>query len=205
MQKLPLDIERESFAILTAELGETNLPEPALQILKRVIHTSADFDYKENLCFSSGVVEATLEALRQGCDIVTDTEMVKAGINKHSLARLGGEVHCFMHDSAIIAEAKHQATTRADVAMQHASTLEKPCIVAVGNAPTALLRLVDIMAHSPWRPVCVIAVPVGFVNVVEAKEAILASAVPSIVARGRKGGSPIAAAICNALLYQITR
>mgnify|MGYP003238091156 CR=1 FL=1 len=153
--------------------------------------------------------EATPEriaALRAGCDIVTDTQMVKAGINKTILASLGGEVHCFMSDADVAAEAKERGVTRAFVSMERAAALPKSCIFAIGNAPTALFSLEELMEADKLRPALIIGVPVGFVNVVESKERIIkAAAAPYIVSRGRKGGSNVAAAICNAMLYQIRR
>ena len=175
-------------------------------VIKRAIHTTADFDYADNLVFSPHAVQTGLEALRSGCDIVTDTQMAKAGINKTILASLGGEVHCFMSDPDVAAEAKSRGVTRAWVSMEKAAQLKKPCIFAIGNAPTALVSLDALMAAELLRPALLIGVPVGFVNVVESKELIIEGGrAPYIVARGRKGGSNVAAAICNALLYQIRR
>ena len=171
-------------------------------MIKRAIHTTADFDYADNLVFSPHAVQTGLEALRAGCDIVTDTQMAKAGINKTILASLGGEVHCFMSDPDVAAEAKSRGVTRAWVSMEKAAQLKKP----IGNAPTALVSLDALMAAELLRPALLIGVPVGFVNVVESKELIIEGGrAPYIVARGRKGGSNVAAAICNALLYQIRR
>ena len=190
----PMDIERRSFEIITELLGDRQPPPEIAPVVKRVIHTTADFDYAENM-----------EALRAGCDIVTDTQMAKAGVNKTILARLGGEVHCFISDPDVAGEARDRGVTRAAVSMERAAALGKRCIFAIGNAPTALLALAELMDRGELDPALVIGVPVGFVNVVESKERILASAAPHIVARGRKGGSNVAAAICNALLYQIER
>ena len=202
----PMDIEARSFEIITELLGDRKLdPENAL-VIKRAIHTTADFDYADNLVFSPHAVQTGLEALRAGCDIVTDTQMAKAGINKTILASLGGEVHCFMSDPDVAAEAKSRGVTRAWVSMEKAAQLKKPCIFAIGNAPTALLSLEVLMEENKVAPALIIGVPVGFVNVVESKEQLIASSpAPFIVARGRKGGSNVAAAICNALLYQIRR
>ena len=172
-------------------------------IIKRVIHTTADFSYADTLCFSDGAVEAGLAALREGCDIVTDTNMGKSGINKTRLAQYGGEVHCFMADEDVAKEAKSRSITRAVVSMEKSVTLGKDMIYAIGNAPTALIRLYELIAEGRIHPKLIIGVPVGFVNVVEAKELIMTADVPYIVARGRKGGSNVAAAICNALLYQL--
>ena len=201
----PMDIEKQSFAIISQLLGDRKLDPENELVIKRVIHTSADFDYADNLVFSEHAVAKGLEALRSGCDIVTDTQMAKAGINKTILAKLGGEVHCFMSDPDVAAAAKERGITRAVVSMERAGKLPKPCIFAIGNAPTALISLHEQITAGTLHPALVIGVPVGFVNVVESKELILQSDVPHIVARGRKGGSNVAAAICNALLYQIAR
>lgn len=201
----PMEIETRSFEIITELLGERRLDPVNEPVIKRVIHTTADFDYADNLVFSDGAVLKGIQALREGCDIVTDTSMAMAGINKTALARLGGQVHCYIADPDVAREAKERGVTRSAVAMERAGALGKPCIFAIGNAPTALLTLYGLIGAGRLSPVLVIGVPVGFVNVVESKELILTDPVPSIVARGRKGGSNVAAAICNALLYQITR
>lgn len=202
----PMDIEKRSFAIITELLGDTKLEEENELVIKRVIHTTADFDYVQNLVFSPHAVTKGLDALRAGCHIVTDTQMAKAGINKTILGRLGGEVHCFMSDPDVAQEARSRGVTRAFVSMEKAAALEKPCIFAIGNAPTALLSLEQLMEEGKAAPALIIGVPVGFVNVEISKERIIEKArAPYIVARGRKGGSNVAAAICNALLYQIKR
>lgn len=201
----PMDIEKRSFEIITEILGDTKLDPENELVIERVIHTSADFDYVQNLVFSDHAVQKGIEALRGGCDIVTDTQMARSGINKTILGKLGGEVHCFMSDEDVAAEAKERSVTRAVVSMERAAKLSKPCIFAIGNAPTALISLYEQIGAGLLKPALIIGVPVGFVNVVESKELIIASDVPHIVARGRKGGSNVAAAICNALLYQIMR
>ena len=201
----PMEIEKRSFEIITQLLGDRKLDQENEAVIKRVIHTSADFDYADNLVFSPHAVTAGIQALKGGCDIVTDTQMAKAGINKTILEKLGGQVHCFMSDPDVAAEAKERGITRAIVSMERAAKLEKPCIFAIGNAPTALICLHELIQSGTLTPALIIGVPVGFVNVVESKELILTDPVPHIVARGRKGGSNVAAAICNALLYQITR
>ena len=201
----PMDIEKRSFAIITELLGDTQLDPENELVIKRVIHTTADFDYVENLVFAPHAVGKGIAALREGCDIVTDTQMAKAGINKTILGRLGSEVHCFMSDPDVAAEAKERGVTRAIVSMERAAQLSKPCVFAIGNAPTALISLHELMEAGKLDPALIIGVPVGFVNVVESKELFLDSPVPHIIARGRKGGSNVAAAICNAMLYQIMR
>lgn len=201
----PLEIEKRSFEIITEELKEQGivLPEETAYITKRCIHTSADFDYARNLVFSERAVERALDAIRQGAAIVTDTQMAKAGINKTSLARFGGEVKCFMSDEDVAEAARNNGTTRAVASMDKAAALEGPVIFAIGNAPTALVRIYELVQEGRLHPALIIGVPVGFVNVVPSKELILSLDVPSIVARGRKGGSNIAACICNALLYHL--
>ena len=201
----PMDIEKRSFEIITEILGDTQLDPENELVIKRVIHTTADFEYVQNLVFSDHAVQKGIEALRNGCDIVTDTQMAKSGINKTILGKLGGQVHCFMSDPDVAAEAKERGITRAIVSMERATKLPKPCIFAIGNAPTALISLHEQMEAGLLNPALIIGVPVGFVNVVESKELIIESGVPHIVARGRKGGSNVAAAICNAMLYQIMR
>lgn len=202
---LPGDIEKQSFQIIGEELAAANIVLPAEQepITKRVIHTSADFDYAHTMTYSDNAVEIARELIKQGTDIVTDTNMALAGINKKSLARFGGQVHCFMADEDVAAGAKERQITRAAVSMEKAAAMNKPLIFAIGNAPTALIRLYELMEETSWRPAFIIGVPVGFVNVEAAKELILKTDVPYIVNRGRKGGSNVAAAICNALLYSI--
>jgi len=198
----PKDIEARSFAIITEEL-DRELPEELAPIIKRCIHTSADFEYADNLCFSDEAVKKAKEAIRKGACIVTDTQMGKSGINKNILAKHGGEVYCFIGDEDVAEAALKKGTTRAVASMDKAAALKKPLIFAIGNAPTALVRLYELIKEGKLQPELVIGVPVGFVNVVQSKELIMQTNVPYIVARGRKGGSNIAACICNALLYEI--
>lgn len=199
----PREIETRSFEIITQELGDRKLPEDQELIIKRCIHTSADFDYADNLCFSENAVKKAMDAIKGGACIVTDTQMAKSGINKRALARYGGEVFCFMSDEDVAAQAKENGTTRATASMDKAASLKRPLIFAIGNAPTALVRLYELIEEGKIRPELIIGVPVGFVNVVQSKELIMQTDVPYIVARGRKGGSNIAACIVNALLYKI--
>lgn len=201
----PADIEKRSFAIITEELGGRTFPDGIAEVVKRVIHTSADFDYADNLCFSPNAVEKAKAALEAGATIVTDTNMALAGISKPTLAKLGGKAVCLMADEAVAREAKARGVTRATVSMEHAAKLEGPLIFAIGNAPTALIRLHELIEEGAVSPALVIGVPVGFVNVVESKELFLGGDTPYIIARGRKGGSNVAAAIVNALLYQIVK
>jgi precorrin-8X/cobalt-precorrin-8 methylmutase len=202
----PMDIEKRSFEIITEELGEKALKlHPGTEmIVKRCIHTSADFDYADNLWFSDGCVEKGLAAIRNGASIITDTQMARSGINKNVLARYGGEVLCFMSDADVAKEAKERGVTRAVVSMERAAALDRPLIFAIGNAPTALIHVSRMIEEGRLHPELVIGVPVGFVNVIASKEMIMETDTPCIVARGRKGGSNIAACICNALLYMLT-
>ena len=199
----PMDIEKRSFEIITEELGDVELTPGTELVVKRCIHTSADFDYARNLCFSEHAVEKAIEAIKNGACIVTDTQMAKAGINKRALARYGGEVYCFMSDEDVAEIAKKNKTTRATASMDKAASLDKKLIFAIGNAPTALVRLYELIQEGKIDPQLIIGVPVGFVNVVQSKELIMETKTPYIVARGRKGGSNIAACICNALRYMI--
>ena len=198
----PMEIEKRSMEIITRELGGRTWPEPEFSVIKRCIHTSADFDYADNLCFSEHAVQKGIDALNAGASIVTDTKMAASGISKKRMAECGGEVYCFMSDPDVAETAKEKGCTRAAVCMEKAAELSGPLIIAVGNAPTALIRLYELIQEGKIEPALIIGAPVGFVNVVEAKELIMTVGVPYIVPRGRKGGSNIAAAICNAMLYQ---
>ena len=200
----PVEIEARSFEIITRELPHP-IDEALAPIIKRVIHTTADFDYADSLWFSEGAVDKALRAIRGGASIVTDTTMAMAGINKRALAKHGGEVFCFIGDDDVAEAARRNGTTRAVAAMDKAARLERPLIFAIGNAPTALVRVCEWIDEGKLDPKLVIGVPVGFVNVVQSKELIMAAGVPCIVARGRKGGSNVAAAVCNALLYMLGR
>ncbi len=203
----PADIEKRSMEIITAELEARHivLPEENAAVIKRVIHTTADFDYTEHLVFTPGAVRKGIEALRGGKSVVTDTNMALAGVSKPGIKKLGGQAVCFMADPEVAAEAKRRGTTRAVISAEKAAREIPDCVYAVGNAPTALLEIVRQMEKN-FCPALVIGVPVGFVNVVEAKEALLHACrereIPAIIAMGRKGGSTVAAAILNALIYQ---
>jgi precorrin-8X/cobalt-precorrin-8 methylmutase len=204
--KLPADIERTSMSIITAELAERGItvPDETAAVVRRVIHTTADFDYAANLHFTADAVQKGAEAFKNGATIVTDTNMAKSGVSKPALKKLGGAVYCFMADEDVAAAAKANGTTRAVASMDKAANLYPGAVLAVGNAPTALFRICELIEQG-LRPSLVIGVPVGFVNVVESKERLIETCercgVPAIAAMGRKGGSNVAAAICNALLY----
>ena len=200
---LPNEIEAKSFSIIAEELEAMGirLDEKEAPVTKRVIHTSADFDYAKTMCYSKDAVDIARKLIKNGAHIVTDTNMAMAGINKRKLAEFGGQVHCFMADEDVALEAKNRQVTRATVSMERAALLKEPVIFAIGNAPTALVSLYELMQKGTYTPEFVIGVPVGFVNVVAAKELFLDSKVPYIINKGRKGGSNVAAAIVNALLY----
>ncbi len=202
---LPSEIEKRSFEIIESELKNRGIEIPQEQqpVTMRVIHTSADFEYAQTMRYSDNAIEIAKKLILSGAHIVTDTNMAKAGINKKALEKFGGEVHCFMADADVAQEAKERKTTRAAVSMERACRLGKPVIYALGNAPTAMISLYEMMEKRIYVPPFVIGVPVGFVNVVAAKELFLNSTVPYIINEGRKGGSNIAAAICNALLYEL--
>lgn len=201
----PQDIEKRSFAIISKELEEKGIVLPKEQelVTKRAIHTSADFDYAKTMTYSAHAVGIAKKLIQNGADIVTDTNMALAGVNKKELAKYGGEAHCFMAEEEVAKIAKERGVTRAAVSMEKAAQIEKPVIFAIGNAPTALIGLYEMIQSGKYRPAFIIGVPVGFVNVEAAKDLILKTDVPYIINRGRKGGSNIAAAICNALLYEL--
>ena len=200
----PEQIEARSFEIIAGELPHP-VDERLAPIVMRVIHATADFDYADALYFSDGALDAALGALRGGATIVTDTTMAMAGINKRTLARFGGAARCFIADADVAERAARNGTTRAVASMDKAAEIARPLIFAIGNAPTALVRIYELIREGRLDPRLVIGVPVGFVNVVQSKELIMTADVPYIVARGRKGGSNVAAAICNALLYMLGR
>ena len=203
---LPADIEKTSLSIITQELDRMGvvLPPENAAVVKRVIHTTADFEYASTLQFTPGAVAAGIAALHGGTPIITDTTMALAGISKPGLAKLGSTGMCFIADPEVVAAAKQDGTTRSVAAVHKAAAVSPQAILAVGNAPTALLTIAEEI-EAGLRPALVIGVPVGFVNVVESKERLFATCqnfhVPAIVAMGRKGGSTVAAAICNALVY----
>ncbi len=200
----PMEIEKRSFEIIQEELGDRKLDPEYDLLIRRVIHTTADFEYVDTLAFSEHAMQKLMDAIRNGCDIVTDTTMAMSGINKKTLAKFGGTVHCFIADADVAEEAKARGVTRSLVSMEKAARMGKPLIFAVGNAPTALFSICELIREGKLNPEMVIGVPVGFVNVVEAKEELMNTAKHYIVNRGRKGGSNVAAAIVNAALYQLS-
>ena len=197
----PHESERKSMEIITSELGDRTWPEPIFSVIRRCIHTSADFDYADNLRFSDGAVELGVELMHSGVNIVTDTMMAFSGINKNILESYGGKAHCFIKDQDVVDEAKRRGCTRATVSMEKAMELDGPIVFAIGNAPTALIRICELVKEGRLKPELIIGAPVGFVNVVESKEMVMDLGIPFIIPVGRKGGSNIAATICNAMLY----
>lgn len=201
--KKPMDIEKGSFEIITEEMGPHDFDEKTAPIVKRVIHTTADFEYADLLEFHPNAVEAGMKALREGSDIYADTNMVMAGINKRKLGEYGGKVYHRVHDEDVVVEAKERGITRSMVAIEKACKDENTKIFAIGNAPTALFTLIEEIKAGKIKPALIVGVPVGFVGAAESKEVLREMDIPFIVVRGRKGGSPVAATIINAMLYQL--
>lgn len=197
---LPSEREKKSYEIITEELGNTVLEKENEAVIKRVIHSSADFEYAYMLKFSEHAVAKAKKALKEGACIVTDSSMIKAGIQKKLLEQYGNEVYCFLADEEVAAAAQINGITRAESAIDKAVHLDKNIIFAIGNEPMALARIHKWVKEGKIKPELIIGVPVGFVNVMEAKDMIMQSEVPYIISKGRKGGSTVAAAICNALL-----
>ena len=201
----PTEIEVKSFEVLSDILGDRQFDPQNENVIKRVIHTTADFDYADNMVFSEGAVSIAKNAMKNKANIVTDTQMGRSGINKSAAAKLGCNIYCYIDAPEVAEIARANGGTRARAAVDHAvATLSSPLIFVVGNAPTALIRLYELITSNEFRPELIVAVPVGFINVVESKELIMQLDVPFILAKGRKGGSNVAAAICNALMYEIT-
>lgn len=205
----PNEIEKRSMQIIESEMDLSRInffDERELKVVKRCIHTAADFDYQYNLCFNNAAINKAIELIREGAYIVTDTKMAAAGINKVFLQKFNCELFCFVSDEDIIEESKKREITRSALSVEKAMHLKKDTgraiIMVVGNAPTALIRMYELIKEKKFLPNLIVGVPVGFVNVVESKELIKSTNIPSIIAMGRKGGSNIAAAIINAILYQ---
>lgn len=197
MDMRPMDIEARSMAIIESELSAP-LAEEIRPIVLRAIHATADFSYADDLRFTPGVVELMRDMMRRGANVITDTQMALSGINKRAAEKLGLKLHCFMSDAEVAEEARRREVTRALVSMERALSLPGPKLMVCGNAPTFLMRLVNSM---PVREVAAIGLPVGFVNVVEAKHMLLQSGIPCIANDTRRGGSAVAAAVVNALMY----
>ncbi len=197
----PAEIEKRSMEIIESEMPPHNFTAEQLPIVKRCIHTSADFEYMNNLKFSENAIANAIKAIKEGVTIVTDTNMAKAGVNKKVIERFGGSAVCYIADEDVAKEAKERGETRATVSMERAAKIEGNVILAIGNAPTALVKACELIEAGKFNPTLIIGAPVGFVNVCESKELLAETNCEFIVAMGRKGGSNIAAAICNALIY----
>jgi precorrin-8X/cobalt-precorrin-8 methylmutase len=195
----PHEIELESFRRIEAQVGSHDLSPAKWAVVRRMIHTTGDFEYLDNVRFHPQAIAAGLAALRQGRPVVTDTRMLESGIGTGRLSSLGVEIICLMDDPAVAQEAKNRGLTRAAVAMERTLPRAAGGIVAIGNAPTALLRLLDLLAAGVSPPALIVGVPVGFVNAAEAKEALARQDIPFITSLGNKGGSTVAASIINAL------
>ncbi len=205
----PEEIEAESFRIIDLEVGPHSWAPPEWSVVRRAIHTTADFEYVRNMVFSPDAVARGISALRNARGIATDTTMALAGINRHLLERFGVRATCFVADSDVAVEAKRQGMTRSILAMRRAAAEPGNGIFVIGNAPTALFELLRLVRNEELRPDLVIGLPVGFVGAEESKEALIREAavrnVPFISSRGRKGGSNVAAAVVNALLIMADR
>ena len=193
-------IEKESFSIIGRELDESKFSSMELPVVKRVVHATADFEYADLIVFGNRPIEAAVYAILNGADIITDVRMVEAGINKNILKRFGGSIKCFISDKDVAESAKSKGRTMSSLAMRKASKYMEKGIVLIGNAPTALREVVDMVKCSRVEPALVVGVPVGFVDAEESKETLQGLKIPYITVRGRKGGSTVAVAIINALL-----
>lgn len=201
----PSEIEKRSMDIIEEKIKDKNIDVKNKDIIKRVIHTTADFDYADNLIFSENAVDILIEKFKNGANIVTDTNMALAGINKKILSKFGIKAYCFMADEDVADIAVKRGITRASVSVEKASKLQGETVFVVGNAPTSLIAIDALISEKKISPAFIIAVPVGFVNVVESKNLILEGSTPYIVAKGNKGGSTVAASIVNAVLYKMGR
>jgi precorrin-8X/cobalt-precorrin-8 methylmutase len=200
--KVPMDIERKSFEIIEQEMGEHNFPERELSIVKRVIHTTADFEYKDLLYIREGAIDRACEILKHGTTIYTDTKMALSGINKKALRDLNCKVECFVDREDVAEIAKERGITRSMAAVEKAVE-EGVEFFVFGNAPTALYRLKELILEGQAKAKFIIGAPIGFVGAAESKEEIEKLQLPLITIRGRKGGSTVAAAIVNALMYML--
>ena len=202
--KQPMEIENRSMEIIAPYLAEYKLSEAEIKVYSRMIHASGDVDYAKVIRVHPQAIEAMQQALKKGAHIYTDVEMVRTGINKKKLASFGGEVHCLVADPEVAARAKAEGITRSMVAMRQFGKALDGSIVAIGNAPTALFEVLRLVREEGIRPACIVGIPVGFVGAAESKAALASHGiVPYITVEGTKGGSPIAAAAINALMYLI--
>ncbi|HRF90713.1 MAG TPA: precorrin-8X methylmutase [Desulfobacter postgatei] len=196
----PHEIEAKSFAIIDAEAGPHNFAPDEWKIVRRMIHTTADFEYMQMVRISNNAVAAGIKAIRNGCTVITDTNMAKTGIRKDLLAGFGSRCECLMADPRVAEQATERGVTRARVAVEKAAQIMENGIYVVGNAPTALLHLLDMINNKAANPALVVGLPVGFVNAAESKAALVETKIPYISNVGRKGGSNVAASVINALV-----
>jgi precorrin-8X/cobalt-precorrin-8 methylmutase len=195
----PQEIEEKSFQIITEELGPHPFTEEQFPIVQRVIHASADFELGRSLVFHPNAVRSGIQAIRQGRAVVADVQMVQSGISKPRIAKFGGDVHVYISDQDVAKEAKQLNTTRAIVSVRKAVQMHPGAIFAIGNAPTALLELIRLVKEGLANPSLIVGVPVGFVSAAESKEELMKLDIPFITNHGRKGGSPVAVAVVNAI------
>lgn len=198
----PHEIEQLSFQIIDGEAGDHGFSTDQWPVVRRVIHTSADFEWQQMIRFHPQAIVSGVSAIRRGCPIITDTNMARAGIRQRDLARFGGTVNCYMTDERVAETAARKGITRAKAAVDVAAPSITGGIYVVGNAPTALLRLVELIDQGTLRPALVVGLPVGFVNAAESKALLLECDVPHVTNVGRKGGSNVAAAVVNALIIK---
>ncbi|MCK4486651.1 MAG: precorrin-8X methylmutase [Desulfobacterales bacterium] len=196
----PHEIEQQSFKIIDHEAGDHGFPPDQWSIVRRMIHTTADFDFIQTVRFHPEAIQAGVEAIKQGKNIITDTEMLRAGIRKADLESFGVQVLCFLNEAGVIEESKKAGTTRAAAAVDRAIPFMKNGIYAIGNAPTALFRLLELLEQGVARPALVIGLPVGFVNAAESKAVLVKVSSPFVSSMGRKGGTTVAASVVNALI-----
>ncbi len=202
--KQPMEIEERSMEIIAPYLEGLNLDEKAVKVYSRIIHAAGDVEYAPIIRMGEGAIEKAMEALRSGSDIYTDVEMVRTGINKRKLASFGGAVHCLIADPEVAEQAKAEGITRSMAAMRRFGKKLDGSIVAIGNAPTALFEVLRLVREEGIRPACIVGIPVGFVGAADSKKELTANGmVPYITVEGTKGGSPIAAAAVNAMMYLI--
>ncbi|MEL7567439.1 MAG: precorrin-8X methylmutase [Dehalobacterium sp.] len=203
--KDPMEIEKKSFEIISEELGEKNGSGLKMDMIKRVIHTTADLDYVDLLHFKEGVETKIMDAFMSGCTIISDTNMIRVGISKKLAGQLGIEIKCFVDSEEAYHEAREKGITRSMAAIDIAARIPGKKLFVIGNAPTALYRILELVEKGVLALEAVIGIPVGFVGAAESKEALWAADIPSVITKGRKGGSTIGVALVNAVLKEAVK